>query len=339
MKACVIGAGSWGTAFALHLARLGIETRLWVREREIFESLESRRQNNVFLPGCSLPSEVAFFTKIPDALLSAGIVFVAVPSQFCRTIYTRMAPHLSSSHTIVSLTKGIEEESLKRMSEVMDEVFSPVVHPRLAVLSGPSFAKEIAELHPTAVVVASRDLAVARQIQHLVSNVNFRAYTTEDIIGVELGGALKNIIAIAAGISDGLDFGHNSRAAIITRGLREIMRLGTKLGAKSETFFGLAGIGDLVLTCTSKLSRNYGIGYEIGKGRSLAEVMSRTKMVAEGVKTTHSAHLLSVKKGVEIPICEQVYNILYRKKDPKKSLHDLMTRTLRYEGETIPPQS
>jgi glycerol-3-phosphate dehydrogenase (NAD(P)+) len=217
------------------------------------------------------------------------------------------------------------------MSEMMEELFSSFCIPHIAVLSGPSFAKEVAEGHPTAVVVASEELDIAKKVQHLVSNLSFRAYTSDDVVGVELAGALKNVIAVAAGISDSFEFGYNSMAALITRGIAEITRLGMKSGAKRETFSGLAGIGDLIVTCTGKLSRNRYVGYELGKGKSLASIISNMKMVAEGVTTTLSAHQLAKSENVEIPICEQVYQVLYKNKDPKTALYDLMSRTLKDE--------
>ena len=331
MDAAVIGGGSWGSAFALHLGRLRLKTRLWIREKEILEELLKTRQNAVFLPGFSFPPEVTFSADIREAASSAAILFIAVPSRFCRPVLEEIAPVLKSDQVVVSLTKGIEECSLKRMSEVMSEVFSPRSAPRLAVLSGPSFAREVAEKHPTAVVIASADAESARTVQHLVSDIHFRAYTSDDVAGVELAGAIKNVIAVACGISDALRFGHNTRAALITRGIAEITRLGLRLGAKKETFLGLAGIGDLVLTCTARLSRNYHVGHELGQGRPLAEILAETRMVAEGVTTTVSVRNLARKEKVEMPICTEVHRILYENKSPKESLGDLMLRTLKGE--------
>jgi glycerol-3-phosphate dehydrogenase (NAD(P)+) len=331
MKACVIGGGSWGSAFALHLGRLKIPTHLWIREESIYKGLKKEKENKVFLPGHIFPNIVSFYLGLQESLLSSEMIFIAVPAQFCRHIFAQIAPFLSSHQIIVSLTKGIEEGSLKRMSEVMEEVFSPFVIPPIAVLSGPSFSREVAEKHPTAVVVASKELALAKKIQQLVSNPYFRAYTSEDVIGVEISGALKNVIAIAAGVLDSLKFGHNSVAGLITRGIHEIARLGINLGAKKETFYGLAGMGDLVLTCTGKLSRNHYVGYELGKGKSLNSIISGMKMIAEGVPTTLSARELAKKRKVEMPICEQVYQVLYENKNPKKAIYDLMSRTLKDE--------
>ena len=331
MRASVIGGGTWGTAFALHLGRLKIKTQLWIREKDVFEETQRTGENRAFLPGFTFPPGVTFSHDIREALSSTEIAFVAVPSKFCRVIYEQLAPHLSSQVRIVSLTKGIEESSLKRMSEVMEEVFVPRFVPHISVLSGPSFAKEVAAGHPTAVVLASRDQNQAKKIQHFISSPAFRTYTTDDIIGVELAGAVKNVIAIAAGILDSLQFGSNSVAALVTRGIAEMTRLGVQLGAKKETFAGLAGIGDLVLTCTGKLSRNHYVGMELGKGKSLDEIVSSMKMVAEGITTTLSLNQLAKKEKVEMPICEQVYQVLYRNKDPRKVLQNLMSRKLKSE--------
>jgi len=331
MKAAVIGGGSWGSAFALHLGRKDIETRLWIRENEICEAAVKHRENTTFLPGALFPPHVTFHNTMVDAVEFSDIVFVAVPSQFCRSVYTMLQPHLKSDQIVVSMTKGIEEGSLKRMSEIMTEIFSPVINPRLAVLSGPSFAREVANAHPTAVVVASKDRDAGKIIQLAISGPYFRAYTSEDVLGVELAGALKNVIALAAGISDGLDFGDNSRAALITRGLAEITRLGLNLGAKQETFAGLAGVGDLVLTCTGQQSRNHHVGYEIGRGRKLDDIISRMNMIAEGIKTALTGRQLAVRENVEMPIFEQAYLVLYRNKDSRTALQDLMARRLKNE--------
>ncbi len=331
MKVCVIGGGSWGSAVALHLGRKNIDTRLWIREKDIYEDTIRFRENKTFLPGAIFPSSVSFFHDMGECVQSTEIVFIAVPSKFCRTIYTKIQPYLTSKHIIVSLTKGIEDGTLKRMSEVIADIFSPHFVPQIAVLSGPSFAKEVAVAHPTAVVVASEDNAVAKKIQHLISGSYLRAYTSEDVLGVEIAGALKNVVAIAAGISDGLQFGDNSRAALITRGLAEITRLGITLGAKRETFAGLTGVGDLVLTCTGQLSRNHYVGYEIGQGKRLDEVVSHMRMVAEGVTTTLSGHQLAQRENVEMPIHEQTYLILYKNKDPRTALQNLMARKLKNE--------
>jgi glycerol-3-phosphate dehydrogenase (NAD(P)+) len=331
MKASVIGAGSWGSAFARYLGRVKVPTRLWVREEDIYQELVKTRENRTFLPGFAFPASVTFSDNIREAVLYGDILFVAVPSQFCRSVYTEIAPFLKDGQIVVSLTKGIDQKSLKRMSQVMEEVFHPHARPHLAVLSGPSFAREVATGHPTALVVASRDPETAKTIQHLVSSLTIRVYTSPDVTGVEIAGALKNVIAIAAGIIDAMNFGLNSRAALITRGLVEITEIGLSLGAQKRTFSGLAGIGDLVLTCTGELSRNHYVGYQLGKGKPLAAILSRMKMVAEGVHTTDSARRLARAQGVEMPISNQIYQVLYRNKPPRKALQELMSRALREE--------
>jgi len=331
MKASVVGGGTWGSAMAVHLGRLNIETRLWIREKDLYENVVHTRENNVFLPGHLFPASISFFNDLKEAVRQSDIIFIAVPSKFCRQIYEQIASSLSADQILVSLTKGIEETTLKRMSELIQEIIGLHFSPRLAVLSGPSFAKEVVEYPPTAVVLASKDLNLVKKVQHFISSSTFRVYTSDDVIGVEIAGALKNVIAIAAGLSDALQFGNNTIAALVTRGLAEMTRLGVKLGGKMETFSGLAGIGDLVLTCTGVLSRNRYVGYQIGCGKSLAEVISEMKMVAEGVTTTLSAQQLAVRDNTEMPICEQVYQILYQNKDPKKALQDLMGRELKEE--------
>jgi len=331
MKAAVIGGGSWGSAFALHLGRMGIPTRLWVREEEIRRELVERRTNSAFLPGFQFPPRVSFFSDLSTALEGSEAVFVAVPSQYFRGVVSRMAPHLAVARGIVSLTKGIEEGSLRRMSEVIDDVLAPGGRLPVAALSGPSFAREVAKGGVTAVVAASEDRAFARKIQHLISNLNFRVYTSPDIRGVELAGAVKNVIAIAAGIADGLDAGHNATAALITRGIHEMTRLGLRMGARPETFAGLAGIGDLILTCTGALSRNHYVGFELGRGRSLESIKAGMTMIAEGIITTLSVRELAERLGIEMPICAQVYDVLYRGKPTERVLVDLMARSLKSE--------
>jgi len=331
MIATVIGGGSWGSAFALHLGRLNIPTNLWIREKEIHQELLKYKENKTFLPDMFFPGNVNFYNDLEESVKNTDIVFMAVPSKFCRDIYNRLAPFLSSEQILVSLTKGIEDFSLKRMSEIMEEVFRPFFSPKIAALSGPSFAREVAESHPTAVVVASKNIQLAREIQHSISNSYFRTYLSSDIIGIEIAGALKNVMAIAAGILDGLEFGSNSIAALITRGIAELTRLGLKLGAKKETFSGLAGIGDLVLTCTGKLSRNRYVGFELGKGKKIDVILKSMKEIAEGVTTTISSKKLAEREKIEMPICEQVYQILYQDKDPRSALQDLMSRKLKSE--------
>lgn len=331
MRAAVIGGGSWGSAFARYLGQTKIRATLWIREEEVLLEAARTRENRTFLPGFVFPRSVFCTGRLDEALSGAEVIFVAVPSAFCRSVYKRMAPFLRPGQAVISLTKGLETGSLKRMTELMAEIFRSSPRPRLGALSGPSFAREVAAGHPTALVLASRDLDWARHIQHRLSGQTIRIYTSRDVVGVELAGALKNIIAIAAGICDGLDFGLNSRAALITRGLAEMSELGRSLGARPETFFGLAGLGDLVLTCTGGLSRNHWVGVQLGRGRSLTEITSATNMVAEGVRTTLSVRALARRQGVEMPISREVDRILYHRKNPRRALAELMSRALRSE--------
>jgi glycerol-3-phosphate dehydrogenase (NAD(P)+) len=331
MNTAVVGGGSWGSAFARYLGSIGLPTRLWIREEDIYREALRSRENSAFLPGFRFPPEVDLSDDLAKTASFGEVVFVAVPSQFCRTVYRRMAPVLHGDQIVVSLTKGFDRKTLMRMSQVMEEVFRPHVLPRLAVLSGPSFAKEVAAGFPTALVIASREPATTRQVQQLISSLTIRAYTSTDVTGVEVAGALKNVIAIAAGIVDSLEFGLNTRAALITRGLVEITKLGLALGARKETFSGLAGIGDLVLTCTGEISRNHRVGHELGRGRTLAEILAGMKMVAEGVYTTVAARRIARALGVEMPISEQIYQVLYRGKTPRKAVEELMSRTLKPE--------
>jgi glycerol-3-phosphate dehydrogenase (NAD(P)+) len=313
------------------LGRKNLATHLWIREEDVYQHALKYRENRKFLPGSVFPSPISFHHDLEAAVKGAEMLFIAIPSEYCREMYERLLPLVNPGTPLVSLTKGIEKDSLKRMSELMEEVFSARFKPRVAALSGPSFAREVAESHPTAVVVASGDFELAKMVQNLVSHSYFRVYTSEDLVGVELAGALKNVIAIAAGISDGLEFGSNSLAALITRGIAEVTRLGIQLGARPETFAGLAGIGDLVLTCTGSLSRNRYVGYELGKGKRLDDIVAGMQMIAEGIGTTLSAHRLARKEKVEMPILEQVYQILYQGKESRTALQDLMSRRLRQE--------
>jgi glycerol-3-phosphate dehydrogenase (NAD(P)+) len=331
MKTAVVGGGSWGSAFARYLGSIGHPTRLWIREPDILREALKTRENAAFLPGFKFPDTVDFSDDLRETASIADVVFIAVPSQYCRSVYGRIAPVLNRDQIVVSLTKGFDKRTLMRMSQVMEEVFQPHVRPKLAVLSGPSFSREVATGHPTALVVASREAAAAREVQHTVSSPSLRAYTSTDVTGVEVSGALKNVIAIAAGIADAMKFGLNTRAALITRGLVEITNLGLALGARRETFSGLAGMGDLILTCTGELSRNHRVGQELGRGRKLKEILAGMKMVAEGVHTTVAARRISRALGVEMPISEEIYQVLYRGKEPRKAVVDLMTRTLKAE--------
>jgi glycerol-3-phosphate dehydrogenase (NAD(P)+) len=332
----IIGAGAWGTALSIVLGRRGSHrVRLWAHEKEVCESITERRVNEKFLPGQPIPDSVTPTNDVAEALAKASIVVSVMPSQHCRRLFERMRPHLGAGTMIVSATKGLEERSLLRMSEVISESLRGAHKsaPRVATLSGPSFAIEVARGDPTAVAVASPDGDLARSVQQEFSDPSFRVYTNPDVVGVELGGALKNVVAIAAGICDGLGLGHNSVAALITRGLAEMTRLVVACGGRAETMAGLAGLGDLVLTCTGGLSRNRTVGVELGRGRQLPEIVAAMHgMVAEGIFTTTAAVGLAKQHGVEMPITEQVDAILHRQKSPREAIQELMTRSGKSES-------
>jgi len=332
MRIAVIGAGSWGTTLANLLAKKGLETILWAYEADLAERLATTGINDLFLAGVPLDPRLAFTNDLAAAVTGRQVVVLVSPSQVLRRVVEQLRPRLEADCLLVSAAKGIENNTLLLMSEVIEEVLGATVAGRCAYLSGPSFAREVAEELPTAVAVAASDAEVARTVQELFHTDYFRVYTNPDVIGVELGGALKNVIALAAGVSDGLGFGHNARAALINRGLVEMARLGAAKGAQAETFAGLAGMGDLVLTCTGDLSRNRSVGIELGRGRRLAEILGGMRMVAEGVKTTLSAYQLGRKLGVSMPITEQMYQILYNDKNPRQAVSELMLRQLRAEG-------
>jgi glycerol-3-phosphate dehydrogenase (NAD(P)+) len=327
----IIGAGSWGTALASSLAHLGHKVTLWAYEIEVAESIRARHENELFMPGFKLPETVAATHELDRALADAEIVLTVVPSHVCRSVYEQMLPHLRPEMAFVSGTKGIDTERRLRMSEVIRQVVGKRFAPRLTVLSGPSFALEVARGDPTAVVIASEDHAAARLVQREFSSRTLRLYTSDDVVGVELGGAVKNIIAIAAGVVEGLGLGHNPTAALITRGLAEMTRLAYTAGARRETLAGLAGMGDLVLTCTGHLSRNRSVGVELGKGRQLAEIVGPMRMVAEGVNTAKAAAALAAEKGVEMPITRQVNRILDGEISPREAIRELMERILKDE--------
>ncbi|AJF05297.1 NAD(P)H-dependent glycerol-3-phosphate dehydrogenase [Geoalkalibacter subterraneus] len=332
MNIAVIGAGSWGTTLADLLARKGYQVTLWAYEADLVERMSANRVNDLYLPGTVLHENLAFSNDLPQTVTGREVVLLVPPSQVMAGLIRIAAPHFCEDALIISASKGIETETLRMMSEVLEDELPAARHEGLTFLSGPSFAKEVASGMPTAVVVASRDPQQALRAQQIMSTESFRTYTNNDIIGVELGGALKNVIALAAGVADGLGFGYNSRAALITRGLAEITRLGIAKGASPDTFAGLAGMGDLVLTCTGDLSRNRSVGIELGRGRSLEEIMSGMNMVVEGVKTTLATYRLASKLGVDVPITEQMYKILYEGKPPRQAVSDLMARDLKGEG-------
>jgi len=333
-RIAIIGAGAWGTALAVVLGRKDEHAvRVWANESDVCESINRRHVNDRFLAGFTLPSAIPATNDLSAALDDAEIVVSVMPSQHCRELFTRMTPRLRPDMLFVSCTKGIEENTQLRMTEVIADVLrTRQFTPRIGALSGPSFAKEVARGDPTAVTVASADSELARAVQQAFNDSRFRVYTNDDVIGVELGGALKNIIAIAAGVCDGLGLGHNSVAALITRGLAEMARLVMACGGRLDTMAGLAGLGDLVLTCTGDLSRNRSVGVELGKGRKLPEIIAGMHgAVAEGVFTTKAAVGLARAKGVEMPITEQMYAILENGKAPEAAIEELMTRTAKSE--------
>ena len=331
-KISVIGAGSWGTTLANLLAEKDFPVTLWAYEADLVERMRKNRENDLFLAGFKLSENLHFTSNLVEAVTDKRLILLVPPSQVMRQVVEQFVPYLDERAIIVSAAKGIENDSLMLMSQVLEETLPPALHKNLGFLSGPSFAREVSAHMPTAVVAASRDKQVASTIQEIFNTEKFRVYTHNDIVGVELGGAMKNVIALAAGVSDGLGFGHNTRAALITRGLAEMTRIGLMLGGTAETFAGLAGMGDLVLTCTGDLSRNRSVGIELGKRRKLKEIMDGMQMVAEGVKTTLSAYQLAKKLGVEAPIIEQMYQILYQDKDPEQAVSDLMLRELKAES-------
>jgi len=334
-RIAIIGAGAWGTALAIVLGRKGMHAvRLWAHEREVYESIAKERINQHFLPGFVLPESIEPTIDLAQTIAGMEIIVSVMPSQHCRALFERMAPSLGPEMLFVSCTKGLEDRTLLRMTEVIADVLqSRKFSPRLGALSGPSFAKEVARGDPTAVTVASADTELAQAVQQAFNDSRFRVYTNDDVIGVELGGALKNIIAIAAGVCDGIGLGHNSRAALITRGLAEVVRLVVACGGRLDTMAGLAGLGDLVLTCTGDLSRNRTVGVELGKGRKLPDIIAGMHgAVAEGVFTTKAAVGLARKKEVEMPITEQMCAILEDGKAPQQAIEELMTRAAKSES-------
>ncbi len=332
MQTTVLGAGAFGTALAIQLARQGHRTRLWARREDWVLELERTRMNARYLAGAAFPETLHAESSLSAALAGAELVVLAIPSQGTREVVTA-AKHLLDGPVICCASKGIEKGTLMLLSEVMLDVLGPAATPRLTYLSGPSFAKELVEFVPTAVTVAGVEPRSTGLVQGAFSSQTMRVYATEDVIGVEVGGALKNVVAIAAGIVDGLGFGLNCRAALMTRGLAEIGRLAMKMGGDPMTLAGLAGVGDLVLTCTGNLSRNRTVGFELGLGRTLPEILSSLGHVAEGVETTKSAYQLSQKLGIELPITEEVYRVLYENKPARQAALDLMGRPLKHEQE------
>ena len=332
-RIAILGGGSWGTALAIVLSgtHKPHEISLWVRDEALAESIRRDRENKPYLPGHRLPETVQVAHDAAAVLKEAGAVVGAIPAAHVRSVYRHVMPYLARGIAIVSATKGLEPATHARMSEVISQVVSPGISPRIAVLSGPSFAAEVAASQPTAVVLASSNVALANELQEELAAPSFRLYTNDDVLGVELAGAMKNVIAIAAGVCQGLGLGSNPLAALITRGLAEMTRLAVALGARQETLGGLAGLGDLVLTCTGSLSRNRHVGVELGKGRALAEILDGMRMVAEGVGTSGALLALAREAGIELPITQQVEAILHQGRPPREAIRSIMERPLKRE--------
>ncbi len=331
-KIAIIGAGSWGTTLAILLSEKGYDTTLWAYEAEVIQHIETNLENSIFLPEIPIPHNLKITNSLQEAVTEKSTIVSVVPSHFLRLTTEHYCSFLSPQVHFVSATKGIEEETLLRMSQVIHQAVPSSLQINFTVLSGPSFAREVSNKKATAITVAGEDPDETKYIQQLFSTPFFRVYRNNDVIGVELAGAVKNVIAIAAGISDGLGFGNNARAALITRGLAEIVRLGKALGASSSTFYGLSGVGDLILTCTGDLSRNRSLGLRLGAGETLSAILNSSKMVAEGVKTTKSVINLAQRHSIEMPITEQVAAVLFKGKNPTEAFVELMGRSLKYEN-------
>lgn len=330
-RIAVIGGGSWGTALAARLAAKGHDTLLWAYEPEVVNEINSRHTNSLYLPGIPLHPALASTGNLHEAVDGCGIVLLVTPVQVMRSVLKQVASHISPDAVIANASKGIELETLLSVSQICSELLGDRAPSRYVALSGPTFAREVAEEFPTLIVAASTSADSAKRVQAALSGPSLRVYTNSDVIGVELGGAVKNVIAIAAGISDGLGFGYNARAALITRGLAEMNRLGQAMGAQLSTFSGLAGMGDLVLTCTGDLSRNRTVGYRLGQGERLVDILAEMRMVAEGVKSAESVYQLSCRQGVEMPIVEKTCQILHEDKPARQAVIELMARDLKSE--------
>jgi glycerol-3-phosphate dehydrogenase (NAD(P)+) len=327
----VIGAGGWGTALAKLLCEKGNDVGLWCHGEESYRDIEEKSENRAYLPGILLPSALKASRSLAETAAGKEILFCAVPSHAVGEVMRQAAPYVASTSILVCGAKGIEEERLLTMGELLAEIFSAPANERLAFLSGPTFALEVARGKPAAITVAAASEGVGKLVQETISTQSLRAYTSRDVIGVQMGGVVKNVIAIAAGISDGLALGLNARAALMTRGLAEMTRLAVKMGANPLTLSGLPGLGDLILTCTGDLSRNRWIGLQIAQGKKLGEILGGMKMVAEGIRNTRSIHLLARRLEVEMPIVEQMYLVLYEDKQPQEAARDLMQRSLKAE--------
>jgi glycerol-3-phosphate dehydrogenase (NAD(P)+) len=329
----VLGAGSWGTALAVHLARNGHIVRLWTRSPDLALRLAEERQHTGVHPGIMFPDLVTPTHDLAGACDAVDAVVFVCASHGVRTLGSQVATILRGEPVIVSAAKGIEEATQHTMSDVLEEVLGPGHARQVSSLSGPSFAREVATGMPTAVTAAAHELSVAERVQTLFHAPAFRVYTTTDLVGVEIGGAVKNVIAVAAGVSDGLGFGHSTRAALITRGLAEISRLAVTMGADRQTLYGLSGLGDLALTCTGDLSRNRNVGLRLGRGEPLRAIQASMKEVAEGIRNTQSVHDLAIARQVEMPIAEQMYEVLYQQKEPRRAVIELMGRRSRQEAD------
>lgn len=331
-RIAVIGAGSWGTALAGRLAAKGHDTLLWAFEPELVDEINTRHTNRLYLPGIPLHPTLACTGNLKEAVSGRDIVLLVTPVQVMRSVLKQLAPHLSADTVIANASKGIELDTLLSVSRICTELLGEETLLRYVALSGPTFAREVAQELPSLIVAASRSVESAQRVQTALSGPSLRVYTNSDVVGVELGGAVKNVIAIAAGICDGLGFGFNARAALITRGLVEMNRLGQAMGADSATFAGLAGMGDLVLTCTGDLSRNRTVGFKLGQGQRLADILAEMRMVAEGVKSAESVYQLARRMGTEMPIVEKTYQILHEDKPARQAVMELMARDLKAEG-------
>jgi glycerol-3-phosphate dehydrogenase (NAD(P)+) len=330
-RIAVIGAGAWGTALAKHLADKGLVVTLWAYERDVLDSIALKRENQLFLPGVTLPGSLNVTNVLAEAVEECDGLLFAVPSHVARLVLQQLCPLLSRPVPIVSATKGVEEDTFKLMTQVIGDVLPPVMHDGLMVLSGPSFAMEVSQGQPTALCLAGTKAALVESFQTAFMTSTLRIYADSDVIGVQLGGSLKNVMALAAGVVDGLGLGHNTRAAMITRGLAEMVRLGMAMGADPRTFYGLSGVGDLVLTCTGALSRNHHVGVRLGQGERLERILEGMQAVAEGVRTSRAAAGLALRHGVEMPIVREINAVLFEGKSCRKAVSDLMERVAKPE--------
>lgn len=332
-KIAVIGAGSWGTALAIVLADNSFQVALWSRRKEQVEEINRDRTNRKYLPHVQLPANIYATSSMEEVLKDTAYILLVIPTAYLRDVLKQMTPFLDKEYLFIHSSKGLEPNTFKRVSEIIEEEISPLKRRGIAVLSGPSHAEEVSKRYPTTVVVASKSQTLAEEVQDLFINHHFRVYTNTDLIGVEIGGSLKNIIALGAGLSDGLGYGDNAKAALMTRGLAEISRLGIEMGAHPLTFSGLAGVGDLIVTCTSRHSRNWRCGYAIGQGEKLESVLEEMGMVVEGVRTTKAAYQIAMEKKVDMPITAELYQVLFANKPPRLAVDDLMARGKTHEVE------